>query len=299
MKKYIVKENGEIVGVFLNAGQACALNDEYLKFGRSCTIDIVTEPDETEPAEADETETEPETAETKEEESRMENVLYYEERGCFHDEMRYEGVSDMQNFRIFCEFEGKDGKHIYAEFSGYDREPMKINGKKDPGFKNRLHASLSYEDERGCWGFTPAAPYMGIDTTKYNYTREDILRFINAVSAEHFTAIQPRLILDCKNHYSNFTGSGLMVHIMKEWKKQWSKREDFAREYEVLHYYDSTFLRIRGQIYEYAGIEEEKQNPENAPGYNDYKVRFDRITDTERAEKIKAEGIETLDTLTA
>ena len=55
MKKYIVKENGETVGVFLNAGQACALNDEYMKYGRSCTIDIVTEPDETE--------TEPETAE--------------------------------------------------------------------------------------------------------------------------------------------------------------------------------------------------------------------------------------------
>ena len=63
MKKYIVKENGETVGVFLNAGQACALNDEYMKYGRSCTIDIVTEPDETETAEADETETEPETAE--------------------------------------------------------------------------------------------------------------------------------------------------------------------------------------------------------------------------------------------
>ena len=48
MKKYIVKENGETVGAFLNAGQACALNDEYMKYGRSCTIDIVTEPDETE-----------------------------------------------------------------------------------------------------------------------------------------------------------------------------------------------------------------------------------------------------------
>lgn len=48
MKKYIVKENGETVGVFLNAGQACALNDEYMKYGRSCTIDIVTVPDETE-----------------------------------------------------------------------------------------------------------------------------------------------------------------------------------------------------------------------------------------------------------
>lgn len=55
MKKYIVKENGETVGVFLNAGQACALNDEYLKYGRSCTIDIVTEPDETETKEEENT----------------------------------------------------------------------------------------------------------------------------------------------------------------------------------------------------------------------------------------------------
>ncbi len=55
MKKHIVKENGETVGVFLNAGQACALNDEYMKYGRSCTIDIVTEHDETETNEQEET----------------------------------------------------------------------------------------------------------------------------------------------------------------------------------------------------------------------------------------------------
>lgn len=67
MKKYIVKENGETVGVFLNAGQACALNDEYLKYGRHCTIDIVNEPDETE------TETT-----TNEEEKEMMNYNYEE-----------------------------------------------------------------------------------------------------------------------------------------------------------------------------------------------------------------------------
>jgi hypothetical protein len=69
MKKYIVKENGETVGVFLNADQACWLNDEYMKYGRSCTIDIVSEPDETE--------TEPGTAdETNEEEKTMEKYNY-------------------------------------------------------------------------------------------------------------------------------------------------------------------------------------------------------------------------------
>lgn len=57
MKKYIVKENGETVGVFMNAGQACALNDEYMKYGRSCTIDIVTDPDETETENNEEEET--------------------------------------------------------------------------------------------------------------------------------------------------------------------------------------------------------------------------------------------------
>lgn len=70
MKKYIVKENGETVGVFLNAGQACALNDEYIKYGRSCTIDIVTEPDETEPTETETT--------TNEEEKEMTNYNYEE-----------------------------------------------------------------------------------------------------------------------------------------------------------------------------------------------------------------------------
>lgn len=64
MKKYIVKENGETVGVFLNAGQACALNDEYMKYGRSCTLDIVTEPDETE------------TETNEQEETKMKNAEF-------------------------------------------------------------------------------------------------------------------------------------------------------------------------------------------------------------------------------
>lgn len=64
MKKYIVKENGETVGVFLNAGQACALNDEYMKYGRSCTIDIVTEQDETE------------TETNEQEETKMKNAEF-------------------------------------------------------------------------------------------------------------------------------------------------------------------------------------------------------------------------------
>lgn len=59
MKKYIVKENGETVGVFLSAAQAIELTDQYLEYGRRCTIDIETEPDE----EPEQTTTEPETAE--------------------------------------------------------------------------------------------------------------------------------------------------------------------------------------------------------------------------------------------
>lgn len=229
------------------------------------------------------------------------NILYYEERGCFHDEMHYTGESDMQNFRIYCEFTGKDGKHIFAEFGGYDREPMKINGKKEPGFKNRLHASLSYEDETGCWGFTPAAPYLSIDTTKYRFTRKDVLEYINEVAKEHFDEIQPQIILDCNNHYHNFTASGLMVHIMQEWRKFWSDRNkpEFAKEYEVLHYYDNTYIRIRKHVYEFAGIESEKANAEYSAGYKDYEVKFNRIFDKKRAAEIIENGVETIGTLTA
>lgn len=63
MKKYIVKENGETVGVFFSAAQAIELTDQYLEYGRHCTIDIEIEPDE----EPEQTEAEPETAEQTEE----------------------------------------------------------------------------------------------------------------------------------------------------------------------------------------------------------------------------------------
>lgn len=104
MKKYIVKENGETVGVFLNAGQACALNDEYMKYGRSCTIDIVNEPVETE-TETTTNEEEKEMTNYNYEESMKSDILDYIaeniERGDYIDNR--EELEELLNDDLFCE----------------------------------------------------------------------------------------------------------------------------------------------------------------------------------------------------
>ena len=67
MKKYIVKENGETVGVFDTAGKATWLADQYHAYGRMTTIDIEDEPEQL-------TETETETNE--QEEIEMKNAEF-------------------------------------------------------------------------------------------------------------------------------------------------------------------------------------------------------------------------------
>lgn len=213
----------------------------------------------------------------------MKKVIYYEERGCFMTARNYNGESDMQNFRTCFEIIGKDGKKLWVELGGWDREAYKDkNGNKVPGFKNRIHASLSYTDERGSWGIF--APYCGVTSSDYSYTRSDVLRYINAISAEQYDEMQPRLILDCENHYSNCTGSGLIQHIVEDWRKFWDDRGGkFSDEYKVLSSYGQHFLMIRGNVYEFAGIASEKPIDEK---HSDFQVIFDRITDKERAERI-------------
>ena len=213
----------------------------------------------------------------------MKKVIYYEERGCFMKPERGDSDSNMQNFRTCFEINGKDGKKLFVELGGYDRKAYKDeNGNKVPAFKNRLHTSLSYTDERGSWGIW--APYCGVSASNYSYTREDVLRYINAISVEQYDEMQPRLILDCKNHYSNCTGSGLIQQIVEDWRKFWNDRGGkFSDEYKVLSSYGQHFLMIRGEVYDFAGIANEKPIDEK---HSDFQVIFDRITNKERAERI-------------
>lgn len=78
--KYLVKEDGELVGVFGNAPQAIALNDSYIAYGRNTTIDILTDSEYenylNESAEAEETE--PEGENETEENTMMNNYNYLE-----------------------------------------------------------------------------------------------------------------------------------------------------------------------------------------------------------------------------
>lgn len=237
-------------------------------------------------------EREPSTAADREPEP--ENVLYYEERGCDMDPKYYDGISDVNNHRIvFFDVPGKDGKTFIIECGEYTRCLQGIGVKKRRNFINRLHATLQYENERGCWGIS--GEYCGINPVNYHYTMSDILRYINAISSEHYTKIQPREKIIVKNSYYNPTGESLMIQAVNDWREFWGQRNrtDFQHKYKVLRTVGgNTYMKIRNYLYEYAGMIPQEARPEQKPDYCDIELLLDRITDNDRVQSILENSIE-------
>ena len=224
--------------------------------------------------------------ETDEEASKPGEVLYYEERGCDMNPKYYDGISDMNNHRIvFFDIPGKDGKTFIIEMGEYTARFKGIGVKKTRYYKNRLHTCLQYECERGCFGIS--GTYCGINHTDFRYTREGVLRFINAISAKQYSRIQPREKITLRNIHRNYTGEGLMIRLVNDRKEHWKNRPDFQKEYDV---YRTTggeaYIRIRNYLYEYAGTENETETEKHETGYIDITLILDRITDEAKVKYI-------------
>lgn len=196
--------------------------------------------------------------------------LYVSEYGCYHDEMHYEGKSDMQNFRICCEvFDTKD-RPVVCEFA------EGAAGK----WKGRLCASISYKDEHSNWWRVDHGRDYGIDSADYEYSREGVLQFVNAITGESYDEIVP--FMECKANgvYVDYTGSG----IMAQWVRQMNQME--KDDTKLINSFGSTFIIFRGKVWDYEKVLFDTYDP-FADKMN-VVFQITRVTDTEREQRILA-----------
>ena len=120
--------------------------------------------------------------------------LYIQERGCYHKQMKYNGNSDMQNFRVCCEvFPKDDDRVVFFEF---------MEGRCDFN-RGKLMVDAEYTDElHQTWGMNVENEF-GVKPSNYEYTRAGVLAFINAITGENYTEIVPYQDFYVHEHYKN------------------------------------------------------------------------------------------------
>lgn len=112
------------------------------------------------------------------------NYLPMRRRGCNYTDAEFLARADVGNYRVFVRFTDKNGVEVCGDFGrtyAYDLSKEKPRIVAD----NVLYSDLQYTDERGTWAYRPR-----VDAKAYTYNVADILRYINALSAEHYDAIK-------------------------------------------------------------------------------------------------------------
>lgn len=121
----------------------------------------------------------------------MTKTLFIEKRGCdfWKDDQEMKKSSDLENYRLFFRFTGKDGiKYIVEAGAGCCyRFNNKRTGKplKKPirEHNHKLYLSLQYEKDGMSYGKHPS-------TDGLNYCKADLLKIINNLSCYKFTDIK-------------------------------------------------------------------------------------------------------------
>lgn len=100
-----------------------------------------------------------------------------------------EEQSDVGNYRVRLEFTDKKGNDVVADFGGYDR--YIFDGKKKVGVKRNTLAfdGTRYEDKKNS-GYAYNPETVDVNVYDYEYTKKDLIRFINDVTGESYTNIE-------------------------------------------------------------------------------------------------------------
>lgn len=128
-------------------------------------------------------------------------TLTFVKRGCNYTE------SDIGSYRISTQgntVKGKDGRLYWLDISRWDRHTMRYTNKrtgaqlKHPVWErvnaNALCLDTEYEEKRAGNDYTGC--YRNITLEKeihalnFNYTKADVLKVVNLISAEHYDAIK-------------------------------------------------------------------------------------------------------------
>lgn len=112
--------------------------------------------------------------------------LYLEKRGCdFTAEDAARTKSDLGNYRLYLEFIDREGRRIAGDVSRCDiREACKGGCGYRVVSEDGLSQHLCREDHKGCWGYRIGADFEPM------YTRADVLRLVNAVSAVLYDGVE-------------------------------------------------------------------------------------------------------------
>lgn len=130
----------------------------------------------------------------------MGKTLYLEKRGCnFWNDARIKEFSDVGNYRVGVydySIHGKDGNDYILEFGSYNKMKTRYESKTGKPLKhpkteilleNALHVDTQHENEKGCWRNCKLE--LDLNEKNYTFTLENILKAVNDISADEYTAI--------------------------------------------------------------------------------------------------------------
>ena len=136
------------------------------------------------------------------------NYLLLERRGCeFFKGDTINQRSDVGNYRVYAEFTDKDGKKVFGDMM---RANIYDNSKKSRPLVYDAGLSVDFQISR--YVYSPEADPRG-----YDYTKADILRFVNKIANEHFDEIKwvHRFDVDMEKG-ANFTPATLIHNYAKD-----------------------------------------------------------------------------------
>ena len=118
-------------------------------------------------------------------------TLVLEKRGC---DFKNHPVMDVNNHRVCGRIVDKNDRDLFLEFTHgcCYRFNNKRTGKplKKPILEHRvkLFLDVQYEDEKGCWKDLNVC--RDVSSHNYLYTIDNILKVVNSLSKEPYTAIE-------------------------------------------------------------------------------------------------------------
>lgn len=113
--------------------------------------------------------------------------LYLEKRGCdfLEDDKDARQKSDLENYRLFLEFIDRDGKRICGDVSrGAVRSGDWRKGKPVIVSTNGLYTDFQYENHTGCYCYQSWRGPAG------DYTKADVLKLVNSLSAVQYDGVE-------------------------------------------------------------------------------------------------------------
>ena len=136
------------------------------------------------------------------------DYLLCEKRGCeFFKGDTIRERSDMENYRVFIDVECADGVRVFGDLlrcNVYDYT------KKNP--RLIYDCGLAADLQSDMYRYHPSA-----DPKEYEYTKKDVLRFVNAFSGNHFEEIKWIQTFDATiEKGANFTPASLVIDFAKK-----------------------------------------------------------------------------------